>query len=219
MRILLSLFCVVLVVLTGCGNFQKPPPPPPPEPVGPQTKAEVYNLISPAINPLRNAAAPSAPDMTSFEREQVMTALKNAIVSYGSLSFGQEAIRELGYEVMTIAQQAGDNERYKLVLVCIDVLELLSMESQLLKRLGERADVILEQPVVRVRGFLDDHEKGDTYAFLELINQRTGEAEKVEARVGDEFNNLKFIRIIGNNKAVLFEYQRIPGLFFEVEAF
>ena len=105
------------------------------------------------------------------------------------------------------------------MLACIDAIELLSMESQLLKRLGERADVILEQPIVRVHGFLDDLEKGDTYAFLELINKNTGNVDKIEARVGDEFNSLRFVRIIGNNKAILFEYLRMPGLYFEVEAF
>lgn len=221
MRVLFSVVCIVLIAFSGCENFKKAmaPPPPPPEPVGPQTKEEVYALISPTINPLRNAIIPNAPMLSDFEREQVMTGLRNANVNYGSLSFGQEALKELGYEIMEIARKANQESNYKLVMTCIDAIELLSMESQLLKRLGERADVILERPLVRVRGFLDDHEKGDTYAFLDIVNSKTGEVEKMQARPGDEFNNLKFVRILGNNSGILFEYQRIPGLFFEVEAF
>lgn len=219
MRILFFVLCISLVVFSGCKDLSKPVEPPPVEPVGPQTKEEVYALISPAIIPLRNTLPPNPPGISDFEREQVMTTLRNAIVNYGSLSFGQDALRDLGYEIMEIARQGSDAGRYKLVLVCIDAIELLAMESHLLTRLGDRANVIVEQPIVRVRGFLDDHEKGDVYAFLELIERRTGEIEKVEARVGDEFNNLRFVRIIGNNKSVLFEYLRMPGLFFEVEAF
>ena len=120
---------------------------------------------------------------------------------------------------LDIAKSAAESERYKLVLACIDAIELLNMESRLLERLGARADTILARPVVRVRGFLDDHEKGDTYVFLELLDRRNGTVERYEARPGDEFNNLRLIRIIGRNKAVLLEYLRMPGLFFEVEAF
>lgn len=221
MRVLISVVCIIVIAFSGCENFKEKiaPPPPPPEPVGPQTKQEVYNLVSPSINPLRNALAQGTPSLSDFEREQMMASLRNDIMNYGSLSFGQEALKELGYEIMEIARQAGQQNRYNLVLVCIDAIELLSMESHLLKRLGERADVILERPVVRVHGFLDDHEKGDTYAFLDIINNRTGEVEKMEVRPGDEFANLRFIRILGNNKGILLEYLRMPGLFFEVEAF
>ena len=221
MRVLFSVVCIIVVVFSGCENFKKKvaPPPPPSEPVGPQTKQEVYALISPSINPLRNALAQNALTLSDFDREQLMTSLRNAIVNYGSLSFGKEAINELGYEIMEIARQASQLNRYKLVLISIDAIELLSMESQLLKRLGERADVILERPVVQVHGFLDDHEKGDTYAFLDIINTRTGKVEKMEVRPGEEFNNLRFVRILGNNKGILLEYLRMPGLFFEIEAF
>jgi len=220
MRVWFSVFIVMLIVFSGCENLKKKvAPPPPPEPVGPQTKQEVYALISPSINPLRNVVSQNTMGLSDFDREQVMTSLRNAVVNYGSLSFGQEAIKELGYEIMEIARQAGQQNRYKVVLTCIDAIELLSMESQLLKRLGARADVILQRPVVEIHGFLDDHEKGDTYVFLNIINRQTGEVEKIEARTGDEFNNLRFVRILGNNQGILLEYLRMPGLFFEIEAF
>ncbi|MCK5863243.1 MAG: hypothetical protein KAH38_12210, partial [Candidatus Hydrogenedentes bacterium] len=134
MRILFFSLCIILIIFSGCGNLPQKDTPAPPEPVGPQTKSEVYARISPAINPLQSALAPTSPGISDFEREQVMVTLRNAIVTYGSLSFGQEALRDLGYTIMEIAQKAGTVNRYRLVLVCIDAIELLSMESHLLNR-------------------------------------------------------------------------------------
>ncbi|HDP36074.1 MAG TPA: hypothetical protein ENN29_13310 [Candidatus Hydrogenedentes bacterium] len=219
MRVVVFFALLCVLIFAGCENVLRDAPPPEPEPVGPQTKEEVLGLVRPVIGPLRNIVALNTGGLSDFEREQIMASLRTAIVNYGDTDFGREALRELGYEVMEIAKSAASQERYKIVLTCIDAIELLSMESHLLKRLGERADVILERPVVRVRGFLDDHEKDDAYVFLELVDRQRGTVEKLEARVGDEFNNLRLVRIIGRNSAVLLEYLRMPGLFFEVEAF
>lgn len=149
----------------------------------------------------------------------MMTGLRDAIMQYGSTEFGRQAFRDLAYEVQDIAKQASALEKYRLVLICVDVTELLSVESHLLKRLGQKADIMLDKPKVQVKGFIDDIEKKQTYIFIEIINYREGTLERMEAREGDEFNNLRVVRILGRNQAVLFEYLKLPGLFFEVEAF
>jgi hypothetical protein len=196
--------------------LRKEPPPPPP--TGPQSKEEVLAAVNPIIAPLRTTIS-GGPVISETERYTMMTGLRDAIMQYGSTEFGRQAFRDLAYEVQDIAKQASAIEKYRLVLICVDVTELLSVESHLLKRLGQKADVMLDKPKVQVKGFIDDIEKKQTYIFIEIINHRKGTLERMEAREGDEFNDLRVVRILGRNQAVLFEYLKLPGLFFEVEAF
>lgn len=196
--------------------LRKEPPPQPP--TGPQSKEEVLAAVNPIIAPLRTTIS-GGPVISETERYTMMTGLRDAIMQYGSTEFGRQAFRDLAYEVQNIAKQASAVEKYRLVLICVDVTELLSVESHLLKRLGQKADVMLDKPKVQVKGFIDDIEKKQTYIFIEIINHRKGTLERMEAREGDEFNDLRVVRILGRNQAVLFEYLKLPGLFFEVEAF
>ncbi len=219
MRPVVFLLAALVIAASGCDDCRERLKPPEPEPEPPQTKEEVLAEIRPVIEPLRNSVRTGAASLPDADREQMMWNLRNAIVAHGDTEYGREALRELGYEIMDVAKRAGMLEHHWLVLTCIDAIELLAMGSHLLDRLGERANVMLERPAVRVRGFLDDHEKSDTYVFLELINRRDGMVERVEARIGDEFHNLRLVDIIGRNRGVRLEYLRVPGLFFDVDAF
>jgi len=208
---------LLLLACSGCKDMLRKEPPPPP-PTGPQSKEEVLAAVNPIIAPLRTTIS-GGPVISETERYTMMTGLRDAIMQYGSTEFGRQAFRDLAYEVQDIAKQASAIEKYRLVLICVDVTELLSVESHLLKRLGQKADVMLDKPKVQVKGFIDDIEKKQTYIFIEIINHRKGTLERMEAREGDEFNDLRVVRILGRNQAVLFEYLKLPGLFFEVEAF
>lgn len=215
----MQLTFILLFIVSGCSNVFKKAEVPPPEEPGPKSKEEALNLISPAIQPLRNTSVPGAPGLSEEQRQQVMMSLHNVIVTYGSNQYGKEALRELGYEVLDLAKKASASERYRLALACIEAAELLQVDSLYLKRLGPKAELMLKKPKVAVKGFVDDIEKKQLYVFLELTDHLTGKTERLEAREGDEFHDLRLVRVIGNNKAVLLEYLKMPGLFFEVEAF
>ncbi|MFA7692196.1 MAG: hypothetical protein GX117_11770 [Candidatus Hydrogenedentes bacterium] len=217
MKVRLFLSVVLLLACAGCEDLLRKEPPPPP-PSGPQTKEEVAALVNPLIQPLRQSVA-GGPGISEAERYSMLAALRNAVIQYGATDFGRQALNDVAYEVQDIAKQAADIERYRLVLICIDVEELLSVESQLLQRLGERADIMLDKPSIQVQGFMDDIEKDQTYIFLNIINRREGKIERKQVREGDELSDIRVIKIIGRNRGVLFEYLKVPGLFFEVDAF
>ena len=103
------------------------------------------------------------------------------------------------------------------VEAAVDAFEILSMESMLMSRLDQRAKTILAQPKVEVKGFIEDKEKNAIYIFLRVTDRATGKVKSVNVREGDVFNDLRVVAIIGNNKAVQFEYLKIPGLIFEVK--
>ena len=213
------LVIALLVICGGCRELLRDPAPPADAPEGPSTKEEVLAEIRPMITPIRNTAMGVGTGVSEAERYVIMANLRDAVMRYGDKDFGREALRELGYELQELAKRASAIERYRLVLICIDAAEMLEVDSQLLKRLGTKADVMLDKPTIRVKGFIDDIEKNQTYIFIEMINHRSGTVERMEAREGDEFNDLRLVRILGRNKAVLFEYLKVPGLFFEVESF
>lgn len=202
-----------LAALTACNVAPPPPPPPPPE--GPQTKEEVLALVRPMIAPIRAALAPGA-YLTDTDRAVIMGNLRAAVAEHGGKDFGQAALREVGHEISEMGREAGKAERWRLALFCVDVFDLLNMESALLKRIGQRAQHMMDQPTVRVRGFLEDGANRDLYVFMDLVNRRTGEVQKVRVREGEEFGGLRLIQVLGRNQKVRVEYLRIPGLIFDV---
>lgn len=214
-RILLSV--AVLLLCGGCEQLLRKDLPKTDTETLP-AKEEVLAEMRPFLAPIQTTLAGGA-IISDTERYTMLSGLRDAMVRHGNNPAAREAFQELGWEAQGMAKQAADMGRYRLVLICIDVAELLNTESLLLKRLGARADVMLDMPTVRINGFLDDVEKKQTYIFIELFNRRAGKVEKLQAREGEEFNNLRLIRIIGRNQAVLFEYLKMPGLFFEVEPF
>lgn len=208
--------------LQGCKGeswFSKKEPEAPPT-FGATNKAEVMAELEPIIAPLKAVVYPrdeNKPGISDDMRQWVLTALRDAQTNYGEKDFGREALRDTAEEIRLLAKEAAAQERWRLVETAIDAYEILGLESATLARLDERAKIMVAQPKVVVKGFLDDLEKKDIYVFLELIDRRTQERTRVTAREGDVFNDLRLVRIIGRNKSVLFEYIPIEGLFFEVE--
>lgn len=218
----ISIAIVLAAALAGCGEeafWKKPVEPQQP---APPSKEQILAEVKPAIEPFRDVLRPMpdggrGPGLTGENRDKVINALRDAQIKYGNTDNGPAALREVGAEIAEIARKARDDDRWVLVQACVDAYEILNMKSVALERLDNRAKEILSRPTVEVKGFLDDKETGVTNVFLELTNRDTKEVKRITAREGDEFDNLRLVEIIGNNKAVRFEYLAIPGLFFEVE--
>lgn len=216
MRVLRNLLALSVLAAMAASCKVEPPPPPPPPPMGPQTKAEVLALVRPVIAPLRFSVEGSTP-LDNQARAVILQNLRQAVMEHGGKDFGREALREVGYEIAELGKEASADERWKLALFCVDAFDTLSMESALLSRISDRAGKMLEQPTVRVRGFLEDGVDKTLYVFMDIVDRRTGEVKKVQAREGEEFHGLRMIKVLGRNKQVRFEYIKIPGLIFDVD--
>ena len=216
----MSALAVMLAAFVVAGCNQAPPPPPPPtQPVGPQTKQEVLALVLPALAPIERMLAmpPNTGGISEADRAAVMTQLREAVGKYGSLPFGREALVDVGYKIAEMGKKASEQERWRLALVCVDAFDILQMESLTVSRLGDRAKTMMEQPTVRVRGFLEDQQTKSLYVFLELVNRKTGEVEKAQVREGEEVGGIRLIKVVGRNQKVRVEYLKIPGLIFDVD--
>lgn len=216
-RVYAAVFVLAAMVVTGCN--QAPPPPPPPQPIGPQTKQEVLALVLPALAPIERMLAmpPNTGGISEADRAAVMAQLGEAVAKYGSLPFGREALVDVGYKIAEMGKKASEQERWRLALVCVDAFDILQMESLTVSRLGDRAKTMMEQPTVRVRGFMEDQQTRSLYVFLELVNRKTGAVEKAQIREGEEIDGIRLIKVIGRNQKVRVEYLKIPGLIFDVD--
>ncbi|HOQ90395.1 MAG TPA: hypothetical protein PLX03_09685 [Candidatus Hydrogenedentes bacterium] len=194
-----------------------PPPPPPPETAGPQTAEEVFALISPIIQPLRVAAASKNVTISPADRDLMISQLGQAVAQYGGTEFGRQALARLGQEIADLALTFSRDERYRATLICLDAHNVLNMSSALLNRLGERAQKMISQPAVRTRGFLEDKQNGDLYAFLELLDRQSGKIKTIQLREGEESDGIRLLRIIGRNRGVRIEYLEIPGLIVDID--
>ncbi len=216
-RLVLSIGFLILLA-AGC---EAPKPPETTEAPGPKTKEDVLAIIRPILQPIRDTVRPPAgvapPGVSDEQREQIIAALRDAILHYGDTEHGREALRALGREIEDLAKEARDLERWRLVSICVDAYDMLKMESAAIKRLDERARMMLAQPKIEVKGFMEDKEKNDYYVFMHVTDRATGSRRTVTMREGEEVDDLRLVRIIGRNKGVRLEYLKIEGLFFDIE--
>ncbi|HNR31686.1 MAG TPA: hypothetical protein PKI11_12430 [Candidatus Hydrogenedentes bacterium] len=186
------------------------------------TKEELMPELRGLVMPLRqvlDTPVGSGIVMTPYVREQVVGAVREAQLKYGGTEGGRAALRALADEVGEMAKEARDREKWAVVQACIDVYELLGMTSLMLRRMDQKAELMLAMPKVRVVGIVDDPGKEQTYILMRLIDRETQQFESRYARVGEEVDSLKILDIVGRNAGVRFAYTRIPGLEFEVEVF
>ncbi len=192
----------------------------PPQPAAP-TKAEIQAKVKPIIEPFKQILnSPQPEDQVPLPvetRNQVINGLRDAQMQYGQYEQGQETLREIGDEIAEIAKRARGQERWLLVEACIDAYELLNLHSEVLSRLDDHAKLMIAKPKVEVKGFLEDKQTNAINIFVQTTDRSTGKIKTTTRREGEEFDDLRIVRIIGNNHAVEFEYLKIPGLTFKVK--
>lgn len=220
------LLCIALVVFCGACDDGLTPEIAKPDGQQAVTAEAVLGEVRSALAPLaavlnadgygeRDSETPGY--LTDAAKEQALTALREAVQKHGKTEHGRRALTLLEHELVTMIQQARDNDRWRLVLAAIEAYEVLNPQSSSrMERLKERAHVHFNRPRVKVLGYFDDLAKDDVYIFLEVTLHELGDVEILQVRQGDEFLGLKLLEIVGRKKGVLLEYEKVPGDVFRV---
>jgi len=221
-KTMLLLMMVLMLALQACQPAAPPPPAEPPPPP-PPTPEEITAQIRPILEPMRallrdtgevgwgtkgkGAAGRLSPEI----EKQVLDALTAAKQQHQGTENGKAALNMITHDVEEIASQARDQDRWTLTMGAIKAFELLQPGNTKMNRLKERATLMCKRPIPHLKGFLDDKQTGETYAFIEVELLPDHELKQVKVRKGEEFYNLRFLDIIGNNEAVTLEYTLVPG--------
>jgi hypothetical protein len=214
---LIRLGLVVCLLSLGCIPEKIQPPKEADAP--PATKKDVMQDLLPALSPLREAVrqpAGGALVFTEIQREAAAVAVRDAQIEYGDEDFAREAFDELGREMVSLAKKSALLERWELVEACIDIFELLSLESAPMRVLDDRAKLNLGRPKIRIVGIMRTTETKEAFVIFETVNRRTGEMKLHNLREMESVGDLLVVEIIGSSMAVRFEYLKIPGLHFDV---
>jgi hypothetical protein len=155
--------------------------------------------------------------LTDEAKVQALGALRDAKKKCENSEEGKAALVGLGHEITGMLQKARDDDRWRVVLALVEAHQIATGEvPDRMARLKERAQIQFDRPQVELKGFFDDLATGQTYVFLRLRERGTGKVHMVQARVGDEFHELRLLKIIGKKRGVELEYLKVPDETFKV---
>jgi len=209
---LIGLMCTL--VLLGCAKEPPPPetPPPPPEPTPEEIAADIRKNLEPMERVFNGGG-----EYDISTKDAMIGALTTARSTNQVKENGRQAIAMVSHDIEEIVRKARDKRRWRMVLVAIEAYDALQPGGEKFNRIKELALLQVNRPKVQVQGFFEDKEANNqVYAFLEVFDPATGATSRVRVREGEEFNGLKFTRIVGDLQGVELEYLAIPGELFEV---
>ena len=214
-KTMLSMAVVLMLALQACQQAAPPPPPeplPPPEPTPEQIAAEIRPILEPMKALLRDTGSKEsgAGFLNPETEKQVLDAL-SAAKAQQQKENGKAALNMVTHDIEEIASQARDKELWHLTMGAIKAFELLQPGNTKMARLKDRAALWCKAPIAHLKGFLEDKETGETYAFIEVELLPSHEIKQRKVRKGEEFDNLRFLDTIGKNEGVILEYTLVPG--------
>jgi hypothetical protein len=211
-RLVALMLLVTLLAVAGCQKNDVAPPPPTPAPAPEQIAGQIRSSLAPLQAPLTGAGP-----FDANLKESVLTALRTARSQNQITPNGKIALNQVTNDIQDIIRQAREQKRWPLVVAALEAYEIFQPNDPQMATLKKLADLEVKKPKVTLKGWWTDKEANEqVYAFLTLLDPVTKAQKEVRVREGEEFDNLKFIRIIGNLSGVLLEYLPIPGELFEV---
>ncbi|MDQ1257802.1 MAG: hypothetical protein QG656_2408 [Candidatus Hydrogenedentes bacterium] len=182
-------------------------------------KEAIVPHVAPIIVPYRNAVTQGHP-IDDAAKAAVMDQLRTAMSLYGETVNGRSVLADQADDMRQLIREARRAGRWRLVNAGTDIFEVFGRSEFFKTFYREMAQDELARPDIVLKGFLDDGEKKDVYAFLEVHYRDSKKVENLQVREGEEFledpYTLKLIKIIGKNRGVTIEYYGIPGYTWDV---
>ena len=211
-RWMLVLSLLVVFVVAGCGEKAEPVPEKAPEPE--KTPEQIVDLIKKDMAPL--AAAAGGGGFSEKDKQDVIGKLRTDKATYQAKENGVIALERIASEMEGVIKAVRDAGRWKLVLSCLEIYDVLQPGSAKYQRLKSMAELQMKKPKVKLKGFFRDVASNEqVYAFVQITDPVAGKVYQEQMREGEEKYGIRFNRIIGNQQGVEFEYLAIPGDYFQ----
>jgi hypothetical protein len=211
---------MVAVLAGACDGIPSPPSAPVDDDAAEAKSSEamVEEMLA-ALAPLTPYAGNLPPEfpVDPAIRDTLRTQFQDFEKQYGATEQGRNAIETVVRDLEDRLKPLRDEGRAHVVLVLCDVIETLEPKSSKLARYREWASVVKNRPLVAMRGWYKPLDvPGDVvYFFVDVFLPDSGQLRSMAIRPGEEFLDLRFRKILGDNSGMLLEY--IPtGNTFEV---
>ena len=202
MKRLVAALLVAMVLLPACEKPPPPPPkkteakPPPPPPTAQELRLSAIAKLADILSGVVPLGKEEVQNRVNAERSRLK----------GQLN-GAAALRLLTADIRDALKGCRSNANWDGVLLLCNALEPLDPENVMLQRYREEAVVQKNKPIVELKGFTTHGDTGETMIFLNVtLPEENNRTESCKVEVGEEFHNLKLMRIVGKQKGVEIRY-------------
>ncbi|HUW62060.1 MAG TPA: hypothetical protein VMZ06_13750 [Candidatus Bathyarchaeia archaeon] len=211
-RYMAILSLLAVVVLAGCEKAEPVPVKPPEQE---KTPEQIVDLIKKDLAPLATVAGGGM--LMEKDKQEIIAKLRTHKAAYQAKENGIIALERITSEIEGVIKVVRDAERWRMVLSCLEIYDVLQPGSAKYQRLKNMAELQRRKPRVKLKGFFRDVASNDQlYAFVQITDPVEGKVYQEQMREGEEKYGIRFNRIIGNQQGVEFEYLAIPGDYFQV---
>lgn len=196
--------CLSVVACNQKQNQTPDQPPPPP----PKTAAEISQQMRAAVEQAMNDAPPGRP--TEAGRNDIRNKVRGEMSKLGSEPNKDDGFADAAQSVIEQMKSAENGEQWARVVYLADAAQTLDANARVAGSL-ERAMFQINKPVVTITGFTQIEDV--TTVHLSVFLPEANRTEKVNVREGEEFNDLRFLEIIGRNQGIRLEYLKDNSVF------
>ena len=215
-RICFFALCAVALLSAGCGEdgpTKAPPKPGERKITANEIRAQMDNALQPIYALVENALADSIiPAETAADVKSKLDELKKKYAAEDAYKQGIEGVVNKLEDQLRIVRE---RQNGIFVLYLCGVIRFFDPDNSRVVRYEKWGETVKNRPRVTIRGW---YEPRDTptkiiYTFLEVYTPEDGQTHHVEVREGEEFLGLKYVRMIGDKRGILFEYMKTEDRF------
>ncbi len=204
-------------IVAGCGDEtvkKLAEPTSAPKPVTPQ---EVKQAFSSLLQPFYEYAqkVTSETQVPADYANGLKARLADLTKKYKNEEAGKREIRDAINRFEELLKVSRDASNIPMTLLLCDLVEQLDPASKHVDRFRLWATTLQKRPIVVVRGWYQPLDTPETiiYVFLKVYIPETQQVKSVRVREGEEFDGLKFLKILGKKSGIRLQYVATGDVF------
>ncbi len=215
-QVCVAVLCSVALLSAGCGEdgSTKAPPRPGERKV---TANEIRTQIDNALQPIHALVEIASADsiIPADTAADVKTKLEELKRKYASEDAYKPAVEGVVNKLEDQLRIVRERQNGIFALYLCGVIRFFDPDNSRVVRYEKWGETVKNRPRVIIRGW---YEPRDTptkiiYTFLEVYTPEDGQTHHLEVREGEEFLGLKYVRMIGDKRGILFEYMKTEDRF------
>lgn len=209
-------FCAAALLLAGCGESgpaKAPPKPGEHKTTANEIRTQFDSVLQPVYALVEAASADSVvPTETASDVKTKLEELKKKFANEEAYKQGIDGVVKKLEDQLRIVRE---RQNGVFALYLCGVIRFFDSDNSRVVRYEKWGETVKNRPRVTIRGW---YEPRDTptkiiYTFIEVYTPEDGQTHHLEVREGEEFLGLKYVRMIGDKRGILFEYLKTEDRF------